>query len=248
MKYKKILPIMTSMLLALPLAAQTYGTDNPRQDRQQQWGQQEKQDRQQQFGQQDRQQQHQQRQQFGQQDREQRFGQQDQQRAYGQQQQYRQQQQRQFGQQQQRGQNPVRSSDIIGAKVIGINGENIGQVEELYVDLDSGEVLGAVISSGGIMGLGGNDYRVPLHELNFDAQEKEVQLNWTQARLRNAPPYHGDTGMLGDSQQAWSDPEQGQQGQQQDQERFGQRGQQDQNQQRFGQQGQQRTQTQQRGW
>jgi sporulation protein YlmC with PRC-barrel domain len=43
---------------------------------------------------------------------------------------------------------------IIGSKVINMNGESIGKIENLVVDIDTGKILYAVLESGGFLGIG----------------------------------------------------------------------------------------------
>ena len=76
---------------------------------------------------------------------------------------------------------------IIGATVKNPEGETLGTVDDLMVDPTDGRVFYAVMSFGGILGLGKQYYPVPW-ELVTTAEDAFV-VNLDKARLENAPNY-----------------------------------------------------------
>lgn len=68
-------------------------------------------------------------------------------------------------------------------------GENLGHIEELMIDLESARVAYAVISFGGILGLGDKLFAVPFSELLCDGDEEEFILNIAREKLEDAPGF-----------------------------------------------------------
>ena len=60
-----------------------------------------------------------------------------------------------------------RSADLIGLDVKNKAGEEIASINDLVVDLKSGEVRYAALSSGGVAGFGGKMFAVPWHAMTF---------------------------------------------------------------------------------
>jgi len=54
-----------------------------------------------------------------------------------------------------------RASKIIGTKVKNPNGDSLGDIKELVLDPESGQVVYAVVSFGGLMGVGTSS--LPFH-------------------------------------------------------------------------------------
>ena len=82
------------------------------------------------------------------------------------------------------------TSELIGASVYGSNGENIGKIAHLIVDQDN-KVTGAILSVGGLMGLGTKSVAVPWEMVKFETKDSKdrVVLPMTGQDLANAPEY-----------------------------------------------------------
>ena len=92
---------------------------------------------------------------------------------------------------------------LIGDRVINPQGENLGKVEEIMLNLEEGCVSYVVLSFGGIMGLGDKLFAVPWDVLKLDTEEKAFILSVDKEKLRKAPgfdknnwPDHADTQWL----------------------------------------------------
>jgi sporulation protein YlmC with PRC-barrel domain len=54
-----------------------------------------------------------------------------------------------------------RASKIIGTKVKNPNGENLGDIKDLVIDPENGQVVYGVVSFGGILGIGDKLFAIP---------------------------------------------------------------------------------------
>ena len=90
--------------------------------------------------------------------------------------------------------NPVvlSAGTLTGDPVINETGEHLGQLEEIMLDLDSGRVVYAVISFGGILGLGEKFFAVPWQALRVDTERKAVVVNVSRELLEQAPGFDKD--------------------------------------------------------
>ncbi len=85
------------------------------------------------------------------------------------------------------------SSSIIKTKVRSTNGEDIGKIEDLMIDTDSGEVVYAVLSvNTGFLNLGSKYFAIPLQVFDFDTQDEELILDIEKERLENSPGFDKD--------------------------------------------------------
>jgi sporulation protein YlmC with PRC-barrel domain len=69
------------------------------------------------------------------------------------------------------------ASTISGDKVCNLEGEDLGKIEDLVVDLDTGKVAYAVLSFGGFMGMGDKLFALPWQSLTVDKGEHRIILN-----------------------------------------------------------------------
>ena len=81
------------------------------------------------------------------------------------------------------------ATTIIGDKVINPQGEHLGEIKELMIDLDLGRVAYAVLSFGGVMGLGEKLFAVPFQALQLRPDRHEFVLNVDKEKLKKAPGF-----------------------------------------------------------
>ena len=84
------------------------------------------------------------------------------------------------------------ASSLAGDRVKNGAGEDLGKVTELMIDLPSGRVAYAVLSFGGVLGMGNKLFAVPWNAMTIDQDEKQFVLNIDKARLENAPGFDKD--------------------------------------------------------
>lgn len=89
-----------------------------------------------------------------------------------------------------------RSSQLIGATVRNSAGEDIGDINELVIDIGRGELRYAALSFGGFLGLGEKLYAIPHQSMKLvsgrDDKEIHFVLNVSQEKLENAPGFNKD--------------------------------------------------------
>lgn len=87
----------------------------------------------------------------------------------------------------------ISSDDVEGTEVYADNGDNIGSIDHLMIDKQSGRVTYAVMSFGGFLGMGDSHYPIPWSALHYDTQREGFVTNITQDQLRNAPQFSDDS-------------------------------------------------------
>lgn len=79
------------------------------------------------------------------------------------------------------------TSKLIGNPVNGQQGEEIGKISNIIVDPESGQIGYAVVSSGGMAGMGAEHYIVPWKALHQDMKTQSFTLNISKDKLKEAP-------------------------------------------------------------
>jgi len=80
--------------------------------------------------------------------------------------------------------------ELSGMEVVGSDGESLGKIKTVVMDR-SREDVHAVISSGGIMGIGAREILVPLAELKL-VEDDKIQANLTKATAESRPEYKAE--------------------------------------------------------
>ena len=86
-----------------------------------------------------------------------------------------------------------RASQVMGLNVKNAAGETIGEVEDLVLDMKSGEVLAVIISSGGFLGIADTLSAVPVKALRYDGTAKAFKTSLTKEQLGKAPQFKNDS-------------------------------------------------------
>lgn len=81
---------------------------------------------------------------------------------------------------------------LVGNDVYDANGEDLGDIKEIMLDMRSGRIGYAVLSFGGFLGLGEKLFAVPWSALKLDTVYKRFVLNVDKARLKLAPGFDKD--------------------------------------------------------
>ncbi len=84
------------------------------------------------------------------------------------------------------------ASTIKGTRVKNLAEQNIGEIQDLMVNLETGIVEYAVLSFGGFLGIGDKYFAVPVEALNFSTRDREITLDVDKETLKNAPGFDKD--------------------------------------------------------
>lgn len=96
------------------------------------------------------------------------------------------------------------ANTLVGNDVYNGQGENLGDVKEIMLDMATGRVSYAVLSFGGFMGVGEKLFAVPWDALKLDTENKRFTLNVSKERLEDAPGFEKDS-WPNMSDKAWAD-------------------------------------------
>jgi sporulation protein YlmC with PRC-barrel domain len=81
---------------------------------------------------------------------------------------------------------------LIGEDVYNRQDEDLGDIKEIMLDTRSGQVAYAVLSFGGVFGIGEKLFAVPWQSLQLDTVNKRFILDASKEHLKNAPGFDKD--------------------------------------------------------
>lgn len=85
------------------------------------------------------------------------------------------------------------SSSINGNDVYNRQGESLGDIKEIMLDMHNGRVSYAVLSFGGFLGMGDKLFAVPWSALTLDTVNERFTLDVEKTRLESAPGFDKDS-------------------------------------------------------
>src|SRR3954469_20295046 len=83
----------------------------------------------------------------------------------------------------------IASNKVEGTAVYNRQGERLGEVYNFMVNKRSGQAAYAVLSFGGLLGMGGTYYPLPWNALTYDTNQGGYVVDIDKDRLSNAPSY-----------------------------------------------------------
>jgi sporulation protein YlmC with PRC-barrel domain len=81
---------------------------------------------------------------------------------------------------------------LLGNDVYNLSDENLGNIKEFMIDMQSGRIAYAVLSFGGFLGMGDRLFAVPWQALQLDTANRRFTLNASKDKLKNAPGFDKD--------------------------------------------------------
>jgi sporulation protein YlmC with PRC-barrel domain len=84
------------------------------------------------------------------------------------------------------------ASTLIGNEVCNPEEEHLGEIKEIMIETASGDVAYAVLSFGGLLGMGDKLFAVPWNALKLDTHNKRFVLDEDKDSLKNAPGFDKD--------------------------------------------------------
>ena len=87
----------------------------------------------------------------------------------------------------------IAAEKVNGNDVYNLEGDKLGEVEDVMLDKFTGQVAYAVLSFGGFLGMGEKQYPLPWSTLKYDTQKDGYVVNVDKELLKAAPSYERDT-------------------------------------------------------
>jgi sporulation protein YlmC with PRC-barrel domain len=84
------------------------------------------------------------------------------------------------------------ASTLSGDKVFNLAGEDLGKIEDFMLDMESGRIAYAVLSFGGVLGIGDKLFAVPPEALVLDEHKQCFVLDADKSQLKDAPGFDKD--------------------------------------------------------
>lgn len=81
---------------------------------------------------------------------------------------------------------------LLGNDVYNLQDEKLGDIKEFMIHMASGKVAYAVLSFGGILGLGDKLFAVPWGALKLDTVNERFTLDASESMLKEAPGFNKD--------------------------------------------------------
>lgn len=99
-----------------------------------------------------------------------------------------------FGVYSDRGPGPrlMTASTLEGDSVVNQQGETLGKISEIMLDVPQGRIAYAVMSSGGFLGIGDKLFALPWKSLTLDPARKCFVMDADKSRFDNAPGFDKD--------------------------------------------------------
>lgn len=88
--------------------------------------------------------------------------------------------------------NLVSAAEVTGTAVYGADDSHVGSIDRVMIDKQSGKVAYAVMSFGGILGMGGDERPVPWETLTYETSLGGFRTSITEAQLGTAPKAETD--------------------------------------------------------
>jgi sporulation protein YlmC with PRC-barrel domain len=81
---------------------------------------------------------------------------------------------------------------LVGDTVKNRREEDIGNLEEIMIDLETGQVSYVVLAAGGFLGLGEKFFAIPWEMVSVDTDDEKVVIDLDKETLENAPGFDKD--------------------------------------------------------
>jgi sporulation protein YlmC with PRC-barrel domain len=85
--------------------------------------------------------------------------------------------------------------DLRGHDVYDINDDQLGSVEDVYVDREQREAHLLDVSAGGMLGIGKKRFLVPVEEVKRDVNEERITVEHPKEKVMESPEFDPDNGL-----------------------------------------------------
>lgn len=83
----------------------------------------------------------------------------------------------------------VKASEVKGVKVKNIDNEDLGEINEIVLDKNTGKVSYLVLDFGGFLSFGNKYFAIPWSAFQYNKEDDSFILNVDKDRLKNAPGF-----------------------------------------------------------
>lgn len=83
------------------------------------------------------------------------------------------------------------ASKVLNTNVVNTQGDDLGEINDLALDISGGKVRYAAVTRGGFLGMGGKMLAVPLHAFQFSGEDRAV-LNVSEEQLKQREGFDED--------------------------------------------------------
>lgn len=90
------------------------------------------------------------------------------------------------------GSDVMAAATLAGDKAVTTDGEHIGHIARIMLDVRRGPIAYAVLSAGGFSGMGNMLYAIPWGALTLNVDEKRFLVHVAADEIRNAPGFDKD--------------------------------------------------------
>ena len=84
------------------------------------------------------------------------------------------------------------ANTLLGNDVYNKDDDDLGDIKEFMIDMASGKIAYAVLSFGGLLGMGDKLFAVPWAALTLDTTNKRFTLDVPKETLKDAPGFNQD--------------------------------------------------------
>ena len=78
---------------------------------------------------------------------------------------------------------------ILSMDIENQKGKKVGTINEIYLDVEGGQVIGVVVTTGGFLGMGAHHNVLDLSEIDYNRDENTLRVSLDRKQLRLAPAY-----------------------------------------------------------
>lgn len=84
------------------------------------------------------------------------------------------------------------AATLDGNKVVTSDGEDVGKISDIMLDVRGGRIAYAVLSEGGFLGMGSTLHAIPWSALTLDTAEKCFRVDITAQQIKDDPGFDKD--------------------------------------------------------
>jgi sporulation protein YlmC with PRC-barrel domain len=84
------------------------------------------------------------------------------------------------------------ANSLIGDSVMNPQGDDLGKLKEIMLDVEEGRIAYGVLESGGFLGLGAKLFAIPFEAFRIDAERNVLVLDVDAETIQNAEGFDPD--------------------------------------------------------